>query len=77
MPSEELVTALLKSSEGTPRFASDLQFMRQLAMKHRGARKAVDAFVAAMPKPVELVVTSIVKPRSADGFAPIAKEQLR
>jgi hypothetical protein len=78
MPSEELVTAFLKSSEvGSSSFANNLMFMKQLAAKHDGARKAVEAFVATMPKPIALVVTSIVKPQSADELSPIAKEQLR
>jgi hypothetical protein len=78
IPSEELVTAFLKSTEvGSPAFANNLMFMKQLAAKHDGARKAVEAFVAAMPKPIKLVVTSIVKPESADELSPVAKEQLR
>jgi hypothetical protein len=77
MPSEELVTAFLKSSEGTAGFASNLMFMKQLAQKHAGARKAVDAFIAAMPKPVALVVTKIAKPRSVKELSPVAREQLR
>jgi hypothetical protein len=78
IPSEELVTAFLKSSEvGTTRFVLNLQFMKQLAATHAGAKKAVDAFVAAMPKPIALVVTSIAKPQFAGELSAIAKEQLR
>jgi hypothetical protein len=73
-----MVTALLEAVEvGSPYWNGLVVSMKALGKEHVAVRDAVEAIIGAMPKPMLLYVTSIVKPTSASELTPIAKEQLR
>ncbi len=78
-PSAALVRALLAGSEAnTPRWLSLVEQMRALGKKHETVREAVEAIVAATPKPsIELYVTSILSPKDETELTELQKEQLR
>jgi hypothetical protein len=76
-PSAALVRALLAGSEASsPRWLWLVEQMRVLGKKHEAVREAVEAIVAATPKPIELYVTSILKPKEPSELTALQKEQL-
>lgn len=77
-PTAEMVTTLLTCvGMETPYGAGLLTAMKRLGGDNEIVRGAVAAFVADLPAPVALTVTSIVRPNHAHELSAIAKEQLR
>lgn len=77
-PTADMVTTLLTSvGVETPSGAALLGSMKKLGETNDTVREAVAAFLATLPEPLDLRLTSIVKPRRVEDLTPIAREQLR
>jgi hypothetical protein len=77
-PTSDMVRALLDGTEANSvRWTWLVEKMRELGKTQPVVAAAVEAIVAATPKPLDLYVTSMRKPTSAAELSDLEREQLR
>jgi hypothetical protein len=78
VPSAEIVTALLAQQEvNSRRWSSLVRELRKLGKKNATIAGALEAALAGEPPPIELVIASSLRPRSAADLSDVEREQVR